>query len=302
MKYYQNRVQDKEGLCNQLMAVFRTLTEAFHSAGQNEPSCILLADGQTRRSVDSKEKPYFLPLPIDAFIDVPQLKEALAAKHVSLRRVQDLQEEQVQPVLCSRFLIHSLTQEESRDAGRWIAASFPFAAKPLKLAHWIVENMSLYPTWSALQMRVEGDMLLFPEIESIGLDAYTTQQIQLAFECMTRIPGLKAVYVASGIQGDRFQYVSNELTKHFPQLEVKNKTTILSLSPVLLREFEGLSLEEQALVDWLVCVGAPYFMGPHVTSFAYLAGYLRHYRGFEPDTTQLWPAYQNAWESWFPRV
>ena len=302
MKYFQNRVEGKEGLCNQLMAVFRTLTEAFHSAGRNEPSCILLADGQTRRSVDSEQEPYFLPLPIDAFIDVPQLEEALATKHVSLRRVQNLQAEQVQPVLCSRFPIHSMTHEESRDAGIWIAASFPFAAKPLKLAHWIIEKMAVYPTWSALQLRIEGDMLHFPEVSSIGLDAYATQQVQLASECMARIPGLQAVYVATGAQGEKFKYVSSELTKHFPQLEVKHKTTILSLSPELWREFEDLSLEEQALVDWLVCVGAPYFLGPHVTSFSYLAGYIRHYRGFEPEATQLWPAYQNAWESWFPRV
>jgi nucleoside-diphosphate-sugar epimerase len=34
---------------------------------------------------------------------------------------------------------------------------------------------------------------------------------------------------------------------------------------------------------------------------AYTAGYMRHYRGFVKETTQLWD-FQPYWESWFPRV
>jgi hypothetical protein len=83
---------------------------------------------------------------------------------------------------------------------------------------------------------------------------------------------------------------------------VTRKNNILKYYPKIKEELESLSLEEQALIDWLVCIGAPFFAGTHASSFAYLAAYMRHYRGLDKETTNLWPEYQPLWDAWFPRV
>lgn len=56
------------------------------------------------------------------------------------------------------------------------------------------------------------------------------------------------------------------------------------------------------MVDWLVCVPPPYFIGPHSSSFSYLAGYMRHYRAYHPDAMELFPTYQPYLDIWFPCV
>lgn len=300
--YFQNRVEDLEGLCNQLMAVFRALTEALHCADRNMPSCLLLADGQTRNSIDFDRQPYFSPLPIDAFVEVEALERLLAAKNISVRRLRDAEAERDPVVLCSRFPLRSMTPDECRIAGTWIAQSFPFSRKTLNLARLIIGCMSIYPQWTAVHLRMEKDLMQLQDVRDIGLGTFTKQQLQQATGHMSGISGLSAVYIASGAREESYRQAVKELTDRCPHIAVKNKADILRPLPELWRELEALSLEEQALVDWLVCLGAPHFLGPHTSSFAYLAGYMRHYRGFERETTQLWPTYQPAWESWFPRV
>lgn len=300
--YFQNRAEGLEGLCNQLMSVFRAITEALHYASRNIPSCILLSDGQTRNSIDFDREPYFSPLPIDAFVEVEELARLLAEKDISVQRLRDAKADREFVVMCSRFPLRSMTPDECRSTGTWIAQSFPFAGKTQTLARSIIDRMSFYPKWSAVHLRMEGDLLQLQDVRSIGLDAFAKHQLQQATDQITGISGLSAVYIASGTQDEKYKQAVKELTDRCPHIAVNNKADILRPLPELWRELEDLSLEEQALVDWLVCVGAPYFLGPHTSSFAYLAGYMRHYRGFERDTTRLWPTYQPAWESWFPRV
>ncbi|NOU79486.1 hypothetical protein GC101_11415 [Paenibacillus sp. LMG 31459] len=301
MKYFQNRVGEMEGLCNQLMAIFRTVSEAFHSVEQGEPSCILLADGQTRNSIEMGPEPFFSPVSIDAFIEVDRFEKVLAARNVSLKRMRDAEIDRV-AVSCSRFPVSSIPEDEARTTGAWIARTLPFAAKPLKLAHYIIGWMSSYPKWAAIQLRIEDDIMYFEANRSMGLDGFAQLQVQQAAGELSQIPAVSAIYVATGASEDFLRHSTTELTIRFPEANQIHKKDILSLAPKLWEEFEAMSLEEQALVDWLVCLGAPYFLGPHGTSFSYLAGYMRHYRGFDSDLTRLWPEYQQYWDLWFPRL
>ncbi|MEK5030956.1 hypothetical protein MKY96_05915 [Paenibacillus sp. FSL R7-0302] len=302
MKYFQNHVQGMEGLCNQLMALYRAVSEAFLCIERGESACIILADGQTRNFINLTDEPFFSPLSIDAFIEVDQFQSVLASRSVSLLRLRDAESLSEHAVRCSRFPISTLTPEEAHNTGIWIAASLPFAAKPLELAHTIIGSMSHYPKWAAMQLRIEGDILYGQEAMNISLDNYAQQYVHLAAGHLAQFPAMSAVYIATGVKEEVLRRASKELTERFPDTVLLSKKEILRRSSGLWEEFQALSLEEQALVDWLVCLNAPHFLGPHGNSFSYLAGYMRHYRGLEPDTTLLWPEYQPYWDLWFPRV
>ncbi|WP_405115513.1 hypothetical protein MHH28_12985 [Paenibacillus sp. FSL K6-1217] len=302
MKYFQNHVHGMEGLCNQLMALYRALSEAFLCTEQGEPACIILADGQTRNFINLTDEPFFSPLSIDAFIEVDQFQAVLSSRSVSLLRLRDAESLSEPVVKCSRFPISTLTPEEARNTGIWIATSIPFAARPLRLAQMIIASMSCYPKWAAFQLRIEGDILYGQEAMNISLEDYAQQYVHRAADHLAQFPAMSAVYIATGVEEEVLRRASKELTERFPDTVLLNKKEILRLSPVLWGEFQALSLEEQAMVDWLVCLDAPHFLGPHGNSFSYLAGYMRHYRGLDPESTLLWPEYQPYWDLWFPRV
>lgn len=59
MKYFQNHVHGMEGLCNQLMALYRAVSEAFLCIERGESACIILADGQTRNFINLTNEPFF---------------------------------------------------------------------------------------------------------------------------------------------------------------------------------------------------------------------------------------------------
>ncbi|MEK3792230.1 hypothetical protein MKX42_10955 [Paenibacillus sp. FSL R7-0204] len=299
MRYFQNRVFGMEGLCNQLMALYRTISEAFMCVQQGEEACIILADGQTRNFIDLSDEDFFSPLPIEAFIEVDQFHRALAAKGVSLLRPWDVVASHEPINECSRFPISPMSPDDSRNIGIWIAESIPFAQKPLLLAQSILGWMSQHPCWAALQMRLESDVMYN---QNFQYDEYVREQDRLATDSIAQFPEVSAVYVATGVNEEFLLEAMPEFRERHSQAIILTKRNFLRLSPEMLAEFESLSLEEQALVDWLVCLGAPYFAGPHTSSFAYLAGYMRHYRGFEPDSTSLWPIYMLYWDMWFPKV
>ncbi|MBP2111669.1 hypothetical protein [Paenibacillus silagei] len=303
MIYFLNRVNGMEGLCNQFMALFRTISEAFLYRDQGESACIILADGQTRNFINLSDEPFFSPLSIDAFIEVDQFQKVLAIQNVSLLRLREAGEvSQGAIVVCSRFPISPMTPDSSLRTGAWIANSIPFAQKPLQLADAILGWMSQHSNWTALQMRIEGDVLYQPGDNSISYDDYVQQQARLATDFIAQLPPVSAVYVATGVEEELLREAMSGLREAYPEVVLLTKKDFLRDFPASGSEFNSLSLEEQALVDWLVCLGAPNFLGPHGTSFSYLAGYMRHYRGLAPNTTLLWPENQQYWELWFPRL
>jgi hypothetical protein len=299
--YIQYIVGDKEGLCNQLMAIFRTVEEAMLYSTQNHSVCVLLNDVQTRNSIDLDTEPYFSKINVESFVDVNELVKILGERKITVLRSQEVNNP-TNVINCRRFQRRNMLPNESRDIGLFIGKSFPFAKKSLKIANCIIGSMSLYPKWKAIHFRVEGDLLHFPSIREMGLETHTRNQIEQTINMISSTPNLSAVYMATGIQEEKFQIAVNMINENLPHLKIIRKLDILKDYPDLLEEFESLCLEEQALVDWLVCVGAPFFAGNHSSSFSYLAGYMRHYRGFDNENTLLWPDYQPLWDKWFPRV
>jgi hypothetical protein len=305
IKYFQYQIKGIEGLCNQLMAIFRTLGEAlFYSTQEpSEPVEIILNDVQTRTSVDFDSEPYFSKINIDSFVDVNELTALMANKNISVRRLQDINHEvQIQVTYCTRFPHRNMLPNECQDVGEFLAKSFPFSKHTLKIASCIIGLMSHYPRWAVIHLRIEGDLLVFPSIRDAGLEAVEVEQLQKTINIISSTPNLSAVYLATGIQEEKFENVVNILNDKFPHITVTRKNNILKHYPKIKEELESLSLEEQALIDWLVCIGSPFFAGNHASSFAYLAAYMRHYRGWDKETTNLWPEYQPLWDAWFPRV
>jgi|tagenome__1003787_1003787.scaffolds.fasta_scaffold20986001_2 hypothetical protein len=303
MKYFQYKIDDKEGLCNQLMAIFRTLGEALFYSTQNESVGIILNDVQTRNSIDLDIHPYFSKINIDSFVDVNELITLLANRKISVSRLQeDNNEFQDDIITCRRLPIRNMLPSESRKMGIFIGESFPFAKSILKIASCIIGLMSFFPRWKAVHLRIEGDLLHIPSIREAGLETHTKNQVQQTINMISSSPNLSAVYIATGIQEEKYHNAVNIINEKLPHLTITRKKDILKDYPDIKEELESLSLEEQALVDWLVCIGAPVFAGNHASSFAYLAGYIRHYRGFDKETTHLWPDYQPYWDAWFPRV
>lgn len=196
MRYFQNRVFGMEGLCNQLMALYRTISEAFMCVQQGEEACIILADGQTRNFIDLSDEDFFSPLPIEAFIEVDQFHRALAAKGVSLLRPWDVVASHEPINECSRFPISPMSPDDSRNIGIWIAESIPFAQKPLLLAQSILGWMSQHPCWAALQMRLESDVMYN---QNFQYDEYVREQDRLATDSIAQFPEVSAVYVATGV-------------------------------------------------------------------------------------------------------
>lgn len=305
IKYFQYQIEGIEGLCNQLMAIFRTIGEATFYSSQNpsEPVGIILVDVQTRTSVDFEFEPYFSNISIDSFIDVNELRSIMLNKNVSVKRIGELNTEvQGHIIFCRRFPHRDMLPNESGELGGFLAKSLPFSKHILKIASCIIGLMSRYPKWAVIHLRIEGDLLQFPSIREAGLDAFTKGQLQQAINNISKIPGISAVYLATGIQEERYNDVVKILNESLPHITVTRKNNILNDFPEIKKELDLLSLEEQALVDWLVGLGAPYFAGNHASSFAYLAGYMRHYRGYDKESTILWPDYQPLWDAWFPMV
>ncbi|WP_158618637.1 hypothetical protein [Methylomusa anaerophila] len=288
------------------MAIFRTIGEALFYSTQNQSVGIILSDVQTRTSIDFDAYPYFSKISIDSYIDINDLTTLLGNRNISVRQsqedIENMNEIQNNIITCRRFPQRHMLPAESRDTGALIAKSFPFAKKMLKFAYHIIGLMSFYPRWKAIHLRIEGDLMQLSAIRDVGLETFTKSQLQQTIDMISITPNLSAVYIASGIQDEKYNNAVNIISKEFPHLAITRKKDILKASPAIKEEFEALCLEEQALIDWLVCVGAPFFAGLHASSFAYLAGYMRHYRGFDKETTHLYPDYQPCWDAWFPRV
>ena len=285
------------------MAIFRTVGEALFYSTQNESVGIILSEVQTRNSIDLDIHPYFSKINIDSFVDVNELITLLANKNISVSRLQkDNNEIQNNIITCRRFPKRPMLPDESKEMGLFIGKSFPFAKNILKIASCIIGLMSFFPRWKAIHLRIEGDLLHIPAIREAGLETHTKGQVQQTINMISSTPNLSAVYIASGIQEEKYHNAVNIINEKLPHLTITRKKDILKDYPDIKKELESLSLEEQALVDWLVCIGAPVFAGNHASSFAYLAGYIRHYRGFDKETTHLWPDYQPYWDAWFPRV
>ncbi|WP_157257103.1 hypothetical protein [Paenibacillus sp. Soil750] len=298
--YIQYEVEPNEGLCNQLMGIFRTIGEALYYSHQHDSISIIINDLQTRTSSDTTDFDVnFSKIAYDSFVDVDELTHLLLHKNILVRRPQEVNNHiQNNIISCRRYSHRQLLPDESREMGIFIANSFPFAKNILKIANCIIGLMSLYPSWKVIQLRIEEELMnFFP-----GYEKSTSNQLQETINMISNTPDLSAIYFASGIREEKYNAVAQSINHKFPNLITKNKHDILKNDPEIKKELDALCLEEQALVDWLVCVGAPSFAGPHATSFAYLAGYMRHYRGFAKETTHLWPEYTPYWDIWFPRV
>ncbi|WP_144641542.1 hypothetical protein [Bacillus cereus] len=85
MIYLQYEIVEIEGLCNQLMAVFRTIGEALYYTNKGESVCIILNDVQTRTSVNFDTHPYFENIKIDSYIDVNYLTQLLKSKNIEVK-------------------------------------------------------------------------------------------------------------------------------------------------------------------------------------------------------------------------
>jgi len=302
--YFQYKIDEGlENLCNQFMAIFRTIGEALFFSMQNQSVGIILGDLKTRNSIDFDIEPYYSPISIDAYVDVSNLRVLLAKKNISVIRSKEVNNEiQKETIDCQRFPLRQMLPSECRDTGVFLAKSFPFARNVVKLASCIIGLMSFFPRWKAVHLRIEGELVLNDAIRNMGLETYTMDQLQKTMDSISITPNLSAVYIASGIQEEKYNNVIKIISEKFPDLTMTRHKDVLMDYPELKNEFESLSLEEQALVDWLVCIGAPFFAGPHGSSYSYLIGYMRHYREFDTETTHLYPDYQPCWDAWFPRV
>ncbi|PDZ71500.1 hypothetical protein CN584_22275 [Bacillus pseudomycoides] len=303
MMYFQYKIEGIEGLCNQLMAIFRTIGEALFYSNQGQSVGIILKDVQTRTSVNFDTYPYFKNIKIDSYVNVNELATLLTTKNIVVRRCQEENLEFQNNVTdCRRFSNREMLADESKNMGLFIAKSFPFAKKIVRISSFIIGLMSFYPQWKAIHLRIEGDLTHIPEVQNIGLDVFTKNEIQKMTDSLTSTTNLSAIYLASGIQENEYITVVDKIKQTNPHLVVLNKKNLLKKYPEIRKEFDSLCLEEQALVDWLVCLGAPFFAGSHASSFSYLAGYMRYYRGFNKETTDLFPEYQPFWDKWFPCI
>ncbi|PFK26961.1 O-fucosyltransferase family protein [Bacillus cereus] len=301
--YIQYEIKELEGLCNQLMAIFRTLEEVFFYKNKGEPVCMVLNDVQSRITIDCDIHPYFRNIEVDAFIDVHDLIQLLNDRNIEVQRAKDVKMISPNKILsCRRFPNREVTLEESADLGLFVAKFFPFSKHILKISNFIIGAMSFYPKWNAVHLRIEKDLTHIPDINNQGLDIFIQNQFKHIIEPVINIENLSAIYIASGLLANEYTALIDKLKEKKPYLKIVNKQQLLKNYPDIQKEFNNLSLEEQALIDWLVCIGAPLFIGPHASSFSYLAGYMRHYRGNDTATTYLFPDYQPYWDKWFPYV
>ncbi|MEB9624647.1 O-fucosyltransferase family protein [Enterococcus lactis] len=301
--YIQYEIKELEGLCNQLMAIFRTLEEAFFYKNKGEPVCIILNDVQSRTSIDCDVYPYFRNIEVDAFVDVKGLIQLLNDRNIEVKHVKDVKLLSQNKILnCRRFPNREVTLEESTDLGLFVAKFFPFSKRILKISNFIIGAMSFYPKWKAVHLRIERDLTHIPDINKTGLNIFIQNQFKNIIELVINNEDLCALYIASGLLENEYTALVDSLKEKKPDLKVINKKQLLKNYPDIQKEFNNLSLEEQALIDWLVCIGAPLFIGPHASSFSYLASYMRHYRGFNTEATYLFPEYQPYWNKWFPCV
>lgn len=303
MVYFQNSAEGSEGLCNQLMSVFRAVGEALYHANEGSPAGILLQNVQTRTSVDFDVFPYFRSIAIDCFVDVHALQLLLSRRQIDVKRAEEVQAEvRNQAVTCKRYTIRQMSAIESKNNGLLIANGFPFAKHIVELSNFIIASMSKNHQWIAAHLRIEKDLLQIPDIKSMGLENYAESQLQYIFACMEARQNVSAVYLASGLTDEEYKTIEKGIEENNKDIMIYNKKIVLEGCPNLKQKFDSLCLEEQALVDWLVCINAPFFIGPHSSSFSYLAAYMRHYRGYHSDAKMLFPKHQPYWEMWFPCV
>ncbi|WP_355318657.1 O-fucosyltransferase family protein [Paenibacillus jiagnxiensis] len=286
------------------MAIYRTLWETIHHAKKDPSAGFMLNNLQTRTSINLDISPPFAPIPPDSIIDVEALIPLLEKRQIPVLKEDAVLNKEDTIIQCTRCPHRfSVTYEECREVGQFIATSFPFAKNLQKLANFMIGCMSYYPKWKVIQLRIEGDLLLFEETRRIGLEKATKNYLdELVITSLANESGLNAVYFATGVQEERYNEIVQQLNEQFPHITFKRKTEILQGFPLLQQEFDSLCLEQQAMVDWLVCIGASSFVGSYGSSFAYLAGYMRHYRGFPESATQLLMVQHNIWDAWFPRI
>ncbi|SFX81445.1 hypothetical protein SAMN04487866_1302 [Thermoactinomyces sp. DSM 45891] len=303
MLYLEHTIIDtQEGLCNQLMSVFRTIGESLFYRGIGFDTCVILSKAYTRTSVNFDSPPYFTEIPIDLFVDMTDLTNVLNSIDIRLIRSRAEIVSPCQGIIeCWRPPLRDMTELEHRILGQFIAHHFPIAKRALSLAHFIVQVISsVCPKWEAIHYRVEKDLLVMipPEV----LDLHKNNQMESTLATIHNTQDLSAIYLACGLQEQEYDNVVKQIKQHYPKLEVFNKRHVLKGFPEVESQFNQLTLEEQALVDWVVCQTAPSFSGWYNSSFSYLAAYIRHYRGVNPTTTKLGPETTGIWDQWFPRI
>ncbi|MDQ0417162.1 hypothetical protein J2Z48_001334 [Croceifilum oryzae] len=299
MLYVQYSIQGNEGLCNQLMAIFRAIGEALFYQNQGVEVCLILSDVQTRNSPDLTVQPSFKPIQVDSFIDVECLSEILKDKKINVKRAEEVRIlDSDSLITCNRILRRTMTQEESKELGLLFANMIPWTKQVMRLSNFIIDSMSCYPLWTATHLRIERDLLSFEDIGEPELEVIRQGQFDHVMNFFSCTKNISAIYVSSGIQTNEYDFLIDKLREINPSLASVNKDVIFKENPELQKEFDELHLEQQALVNWLVCTKAPLFIGPHSSSFSYLAAYIRHYQHF----TNLHPDYQACWEDWFPRL
>ncbi|TCP61755.1 hypothetical protein [Baia soyae] len=299
MLYIQYSIQGTEGLCNQLMAIFRAVGEALFHRGQGMDVCLVLSDVQTRTSVDLTSVPPFQRIQVDSFIDVEGLSKMLEEKEIQVKRAEEVQMLDSDLLLtCNRMPMRAPTPAEIKDLGLLFANAFPWSKEVIRLSHFIIDSMAEYPLWTAAQLRIERDLLSFSDIGESRLESIRQSQFDSVITFFSDTKNISALYVASGSQADEYAVLVDKLRERNPHLVAINKKDIFEKDIELQQEFDELCLEQQALIDWMVCTRAPLFIGPHSSSFSYLAAYIRHYQHF----TNLHPDYQACWEDWFPRL
>ncbi|SDY75944.1 O-fucosyltransferase family protein [Thermoactinomyces sp. DSM 45892] len=299
MLYIRYSIQGNEGLCNQLMAIFRAVGEALFHQGQGKEVCLVLSDVQTRTTVDLTKEPHFQPIKIDSFIDVDGLSEMLEEKKIQVKRIEEVHKLDAGLLLtCNRMPNRRATPEEIKDLGILFANLFPWSKEVIRLSNFVMDSMSSYPLWTAAQLRIERDLLSFSSIGESRLASIRESQFDSVIKFFSGTKNISAIYVASGSQASEYEALITRLKEINPSIVAINKKDIFGMNLELKKEFDDLCLEQQALIDWMVCTRAPLFIGPHSSSFSYLAAYIRHYQHF----TNLHPDYQACWEDWFPRL
>ncbi|SDX18512.1 GDP-fucose protein O-fucosyltransferase [Marininema mesophilum] len=297
--FFENIVRSHEGLCNQLMGVFRTVGEALFFSSKGHSVGVILNEFYTRTSInfDSSRK-----IPIDSFIDMQSLTTLLSSRNIlviqSKKEIPSLLRKNI--FKCERMpLNRKMSIEEHKNMGIFIANFFPFAKKVQDISSLTINELSVYKKWKGIHLRIERDLLTVMSEES--LDILNITQIKTICNSVSSDKDLSTIYIASGLQENEYNRVVCQIKQQHPYLTILNKSNILKNNPKIEQQFNSLCLEEQALVDWLVCLEAPFFSGCYFSSFAYLAAYMRHYRGFRSGMTKLEGSHE-FWDEWFPRL
>lgn len=309
MEYLAYKSVPNSGLCHMIMGIIRTVDECIHRTQNGSKVTLVLEDLQTRTSTDSIDFDVnFAPIPYDAIINVEQLQAFLQSYQIEVKRAKEINYSAVNILYCERYLVRPLSAQEHKNIGLLAVNHIPFNKKMIEISRWIMQQLDQLSQkeagWSAFHLRIEEELInKFYFGNTNDVKQYRNDQLAALSNNIESFMPDPVVYIAHGLKDENYSQIKDELSARYPAATITTKKELLSEHNELYRYiFESCSLEEQAFLDWLVCMQAPHFTGIHYSSFPYMAAYYRHYKGVPAHTTKLLPPEQWYWDHAFARV